>query len=293
MLYLSPAVTAYLLFVCALLGLILGSFCNAWAWRLCHGESIAKGRSHCAVCGHTLAAFDLIPLLSYLLLKGRCRYCGAPISRRYPAVEAVSAVFFVSVLLRWDISWPALRFLALGCLLLTLSLVDWETREIPDGLLIAAALLALLRLPAEGLPGLKSALLGAVAISVPLLLFVLLADRVMGRETMGGGDIKLFAVLGLHLGPGQTLLLLILSCLAGILLGLAGGGGKDPSGPAGPAPLVGEAGTEEKKGSPMRGAGAERLRGQIPFGPAVSLATWPVILFGGAALQWYLSLFAW
>ena len=272
MLYLSPAVTAYLLFVCALLGLVMGSFCNAWAWRLAHGENIAKGRSHCAVCGHTLAAFDLIPLLSYLLLKGRCRYCGAPISRRYPAVEAVSAAFFVSVLLRWDVSWPALRFLALGCLLLTMSLVDWETREIPDGLLAAAALLALLRLPAEGLPGPKSALLG----------FVLLADRVMGRETMGGGDIKLFAVLGLHLGPGQTLLLLILSCLAGLLLALPGG----KSGPAGE--------TEETERPPYEG-GCPRsgLGGQIPFGPAVSLAAWPVVLFGAQALRWYMGLFAW
>ena len=284
MLYLSPAVTAYLLFVCALLGLVMGSFCNAWAWRLAHGEHIAKGRSHCAVCGHTLAAFDLIPLLSYLLLKGRCRYCGAPISRRYPAVEAVSAAFFVSVLLRWDVSWPALRFLALGCLLLTLSLVDWETREIPDGLLAAAALLSLLRLPAEGLPGLKSALLGAVAISVPLLLFVLLADRVMGRETMGGGDIKLFAVLGLHLGPGQTLLLLILSCLAGLLLALLGGR-RNPSPPAE---------TEETERPPCEG-GCPRsgLGGQIPFGPAVSLAAWPVVLFGAQALRWYMGLFAW
>lgn len=257
----SSLSTACLLTLAALLGLGLGSFCNAWAWRLVHGESITRGRSHCVQCGHTLSVQDLAPLASYVCLKGRCRYCGAAIPWRYPAAEAVSALFFVSVFLGYGAGLTAVRLAALGCLLLVLSLVDWEIREIPDGLLLAAALLALLRLPVEGRPGLFSALLGGVAVSVPLLGFVLAADRVMGRETMGGGDLKLFAVLGLHFGPAQTLLLLILSCLLGLLLG---------------------------------GWMRRRNRGeQIPFGPAVSLAGWLVMLFGAQALGWYLSLFSW
>ena len=104
MLHLSPAITAYILVITALLGLVMGSFCNAWAWRLAHGESIARGRSHCAVCGHTLAARDLVPLLSWLTLRGKCRYCGEPISPRYPAVELVSGLHYVSILLRYDVS---------------------------------------------------------------------------------------------------------------------------------------------------------------------------------------------
>lgn len=256
----SPALAAYLLFLAALLGLVMGSFCNAWAWRMVHHESIARGRSHCAHCGHTLSALDLVPLLSWLFLRGRCRYCGAAISRRYPAAEAVSAAFFVSVLLRWGFSWETLRFLALGCLLLVLSLVDLDTRELPDGLQLAAALCALLRFPAEGPLGLWKALQGALAVSVPLLLIVLLADRVMGRETMGGGDIKLFAVLGLHFGPALTLLLLILACFAGLLPALTGRRGKEEP---------------------------------FPFGPSIALAAWMVLLFGEGVLNWYLSLFAW
>lgn len=264
MLLFSPALTAYLLFLAALLGLVFGSFCNAWAWRLAHRESIAKGRSHCALCGHPLSPRDLVPLVSYALLRGRCRYCGGPISRRYPAVEAVSAAFFVSVVLRYDVSLSALRLLGLGCALLALSLVDWDTREIPDRLLALGAAFALLRLPAEGPAGLKSALAGALAVAVPLLIFVLLCDKVTGRETMGGGDIKLVAVLGLHFGPALTLLLLILACLAGLLLALplrrrTADGAADPS--------------------------------AIPFGPALSLAAWAVLLFGGPLLEWYLSLF--
>ena len=254
MLHLSPAITAYILVITALLGLVMGSFCNAWAWRLAHGESIAHGRSHCAVCGHPLAARDLVPLFSWLFLRGRCRYCGAPISPRYPAVELVSALYYVSVVLRFGLTVDALRFLILGSLLLTASLVDLDTMELPDGLLLAAALSALLRLPG----GWKSALLGAVAVSVPLLLLVLLADRLLGRETMGGGDIKLVAVLGLHFGPLQTLFLLILACVLGLALGAA---------------------MKKAKDAPF------------PFGPALSLAGWLTALCGGPAVSWYLSLF--
>lgn len=254
MLHLSPAITAYILVITALLGLVMGSFCNAWAWRLAHGESIARGRSHCAVCGHTLAARDLVPLLSWLTLRGKCRYCGEPISPRYPAVELVSGLYYVSILLRYDVSWDALRFLILGSLLLTASLVDLDTMELPNGLLLAAALLALLRLPG----GWKSALLGAVAISVPLLLLVLLADKLLGRETMGGGDIKLVAVLGLHFGPLQTLFLLILSCVLGLVLGAA---------------------MKKAKDAPF------------PFGPALALAGWLTALCGAPLVSWYLSFF--
>ena len=177
MFYLSPFLTAYLLFVTFLLGLVFGSFCNAWAWRLAHGESIVHGRSHCAVCGHPLAARDLVPLFSWLFLRGRCRYCGAPISKRYPAVELVSALYYVSVVLRFGLTVDALRFLILGSLRLTASLVDLDTMELPNGLLLAAALSALLRLPG----GWKSALLGAVAVSVPLLLLVLLINFASSR----------------------------------------------------------------------------------------------------------------
>lgn len=257
--YFTPALTTYLLFLSALLGLIMGSFCNAWAWRLVHGESIVRGRSHCARCGHTLAPRDLIPLASFLLLRGRCRYCGEPISSRYPAAEALCAVFFLSVVWRYGFSWGTLRLLLLGCALLVLSLADWESFELPTPPLVLASLAAVLRLPAEGLSGGADALLGAAAVSLPLLLFVLLADRVAGRETMGGGDIKLFAALGLHLGPALTLMALILSCFAGLLLGLLSGRGG--------------------KGRPF------------PFGPAIALASWPVLLFGPALLTWYLSLF--
>ena len=93
----NPLFQIYIGFVFFLFGLVFGSFCNAWAWRIAHDESIAKGRSHCPECGHTLAAKDLVPLFSWIALKGKCRYCGKPISRRYPLVEAILGVYFLSV----------------------------------------------------------------------------------------------------------------------------------------------------------------------------------------------------
>lgn len=132
MLYLSPPLTVCLLFFALTLGAVMGSFLNCAAWRLVHKESLIRGRSHCALCGHTLGAADLIPVFSFLALKGRCRYCGKPISWRYPAVEAVCALTYCTLLLRFDVSLPCLRFLILLSLLLFGALVDYEDGWIPD-----------------------------------------------------------------------------------------------------------------------------------------------------------------
>ena len=261
MLTLSSALAAYFLFVAGLLGLVLGSFCNAWAWRLCHGQSIAKGRSHCPHCGHTLGGGDLIPLVSYLCLRGRCRYCKAPISPRYPLAEALCAAYFITVLWRLDVSLPLLRLLPLGCLLLVAGLTDWETCEIPNRITAAGALLFVLRYWEQGWAGIANGLWGGLLLGLPLLLFVLAADKLVGRETMGGGDIKLFAMLGLHFGPALGLLLLIGACVFGLLLALV-------------AKRIGKS-----------------QGGAIPLGPAIGLSTWFVVIWGPAFVAWYLSLF--
>lgn len=262
---LSPALAVYLLFVAFITGLVFGSFCNAWAWRLAHGERITKGRSHCPKCNHVLQAIDLVPLFSFLVLRGRCRYCGARISWRYPAAELASALLFVSVALRFPVTEPLtiLRWLIVGCLLLTLSLVDLETFEIPDRLLVGIVLAFVICTPiTSGLDGVKSGIIGALAVSVPLLVFVLLADKVMGRETMGGGDIKLLAALGLHFGAANMLLLLIVACILGVLIAYFTKNGEEST-----------------------------LYKPIPFGPAIAGAAWVVMLFGSKFLAWYLQLF--
>jgi len=257
MLYLTPFITAYCVFLALVLGLCIGSFCNAWAWRLTHGEKISKGRSHCAVCGHTLSVPDLIPVLSYIFLRGKCRYCGERISPRYLISECVLGLYFVSVLLVNDISLITLRYWGLGTFVFIAALTDLETQEVPDRLHVFAALFVLLRIAEEGWNGALSALIGAIAVAVPLLVIVLIADKVMGRETMGGADIKLIAVLGLHFGWAVALLLLILSCIFGIVFAFA----------------------------------AKRKGKEFPFVPALGLAAWVCALAGNEIVSAYLSLF--
>lgn len=265
-----PALAAYLLTLAALLGLVLGSFCNNWACRLCRGESVSRGRSRCPACGHTLAARDLVPLLSWLSLGGRCRYCKAPISGRYPAAELISALAWALLLFRFDLftQWAELlRWAVLLPLLFTLALQDWESWELSDGLMLAGALWFCLLLPVSGgARGLWIGLLGGLSVAGPLLLLSLAADKLLGVETMGGGDIKLFAVLGLHLGPGRTLLTLILACVLGILLALP----------------------------PRRGSAVPAETGRfhaVPFGPAICLAAYLAGLWGGDLIAWYTGLF--
>lgn len=262
MLYLTPALTVYCYCLTALLGLVMGSFLNCLAWRLANGESVSRGRSHCARCGHPLAPRDLVPLVSWLSLRGRCRYCGEPISPRYPAVELTAALVYVSLLARYGLSWTALGYGALASVLLALSLVDLDTQLLPDSLVLAAGLCSLLLLPDAAGPwylALARSVGSALAVSLPLLALVLAADKLLGRETMGGGDLKLLFAIGLSFPWQQNLLLLILACLLGLVLGFV---------------LV-----RARPGVPF------------PFAPALAGAAWLTMLFGRPVLAWYLSLF--
>lgn len=262
MLTLSTGLTVYILTVTAALGLVMGSFLNCYAWRLANGESILRGRSHCTACGKALGPADLVPVFSYLFLRGRCRHCGAKISPRYPATELLCAVVFVSVVLRYDVTPRALTLLLLCAILLTASLVDLESGIIPDRLILAGIGVFLIFSFFEDGPVLETlgrGLFGALAVTLPLLLLVLLADKVLKRDTMGGGDIKLIFMIGLFFDWQQNLLLLIAACILGLLLAL----------------ILGKA----------------RPNTQFPFGPALAGAAWLVMLFGRPVLDWYLSLF--
>lgn len=266
MLHLTPFITAYILVFTALFGLITGSFLNCMAWRIAHGESVMKGRSHCASCGHTLGAFDLVPVLSYIMLKGRCRYCREKVSPRYIAAEIISMLMFLGIVLRYDVTLESLKYIIFSSLLFAVALVDIEIKEIPDRFLIAAIVLFLVTLPfspAGAIDALINGLKGGFLIALPLLGFVLLADKVTRKETMGGGDIKLFFTVGLFLGLPLNLMNLILSCFLGVIFG-----------------ILGHVGNKNKNDSP-----------EIPFGPAIAVSTWLIIIFGAPLLSWYLSKF--
>lgn len=260
MLYSSPVITAYAIILTSLAGLAAGSFINCAALRKVRGESAAKGRSHCPACRHTLGVWDLVPLFSWLFLKGKCRYCGAKISARYPLTELLGAAVFVSALLRWDITLTALEMALLGALLLWISLVDFEAQIIPDRLIIAGiALRAVFILISGEIPqqALQSAI-GGASVALPVLLIALLLEKLLKKEAVGGGDIKLLFMTGLFFNWKLNVLSLLLACFAGIAFALI---------------------SRVKSGKPF------------PFGPAISCGTWLSMLFGQAVISAYLGLF--
>lgn len=247
----------YLTVLTAVIGLVMGSFLNAWSWRVVHGERISRGRSHCTACGHVLSAFDLVPVFSWLCLKGKCRYCGEKIPGRYPLSELICMVLYLSIVCRYGFSADTIRFLILGSLLFAASLTDMEIMELPDSMTALMAAASLLRLT-KGLSELKPMLIGFIAVAGPLLIIVLIMELILKRTAMGGGDIKLIAVLGLHFGALQTLFLLITACFVGLL---------------------------------SLGITKKRARKEFPFGPSIALAAWVTMMTGERAVSAYLSLF--
>lgn len=248
----------YFTILALIIGAVAGSFLNCAAWRIAHHESFLKGRSHCPSCGHVLRAADLVPVFSWLLLKGKCRYCKTKVPARYEIAELVMAAAAVAVLYRFDLSWRCLQMFLLTCILFLLSLVDLEIYEIPDGCHIAGILNWLIFLPLIHKEAIGSAflggLLGGLAIGGGILFISLLMDKLLGKESLGGGDVKLLFVLGLYLGVVPGLFTLILACVLGLFTVVL------------------------KKES------------RIPFGPSIAVAAWCMLLFGQGFVSWYLAL---
>lgn len=183
-----------------LLGAAFGSFANVVIYRLPAGISIVRPGSSCPHCGRAITWYDNLPILSYLVLRGRCRHCRARISPRYLVVEVAAAVLWTGVTLRFGLSWVLPAFFAFVTALLILSAIDLAHRRIPNRVLAPATILAVILLTlaalGEGEPRrLVSAALGALAYGLPMLLLALAVPAGMGM-----GDVKLAGYLGLHLG---------------------------------------------------------------------------------------------
>lgn len=184
----------------ALLGLVVGSFLNVVVWRLPRGESVVRPGSHCPACDATLRARDNVPVLSWLALRGRCRHCRAPISRRYPAVELLTAAVFAGLAARLGLDFALPAFLYLGGVGVALALIDLDVRRLPNALTlpsyaIGGVLLATAAV-AQGSAGpLLRGLLGMAALFC--LYFALAFAYPAG---MGLGDVKLAGLIGLYLG---------------------------------------------------------------------------------------------
>lgn len=251
------AVVAY----CVLLGLAVGSFLNVVIWRVPRKESVVRPASRCPGCQTAIAPRDNIPVVSWLLLRGRCRTCAIAIGARYPLVEAACAVLFGVIAARFGWSWELPAFLVLAAALLAITVIDLEHYLIPNRIVVpvTAASVLLLGTAAvgDGDPGafVRTLLCGAVAF-IGMLTIALISPKGMGM-----GDVKLSFVLGLYLGWlgwGELAVGLFLSFLLGAVIGVT---------------LI-----------------ATKIRSRkdaVPFGPFLAAGTLVTVLAGEPILRWY------
>jgi leader peptidase (prepilin peptidase) / N-methyltransferase len=240
-------------------GLILGSFVTVVAHRIPRGESVVAGRSRCPGCGATIAAYDNVPVLSWLALRGRCRHCGLRIPARYPLTELTMAVLFAATVLILgtdDVGELALG-LSLCALLVAVTLTDLERRVIPNAVLAVGAVIGF-AIAAAADPGSLPERAVAAAGAGGFLLVVALAYP----RGMGMGDVKLAAVMGLYLGQAVVPAMLI-GFGTGALVGLA---------------MIAR-----------RGAAARKQA--IPFGPFLALGGIAGLWFGEPIVDWYVGTF--
>jgi leader peptidase (prepilin peptidase)/N-methyltransferase len=247
--------------IVAFLGLAIGSFLNVVIHRLPRRESLVSPGSRCPACGYSLRAVDNIPVVSYLLLLGRCRQCRAPISARYPLVELATGVLFV--LHYFVFGWTLLLAVRLlfAAAMIALFFIDLEHRLLPDRITlpgIATGLLASLFLP----PGIRDALIGMIAGGGVLWAIGEAYYRYAGHEGMGGGDVKMLAMIGAFLGWQLVIVTLVFSSIAGAVIGLV-----------------------------VIAARRGDMKYALPYGTFLGIAAVVSSLYGDRIVRWYAGLY--
>lgn len=243
-------------------GLIWGSFLNVCIYRLPLKKSIIFPASSCPNCGNKIYFYDNIPVFSYIFLKGKCRFCKKPISFRYPLVEILTAVVLVISYLKFGWGWDfAAKFLLFSGLIV-LSFIDWEHKILPDVLTLPLLGLGIIFSFFTSQISILQSLLGVLAGGLTLFLTAWLGEKIFKKEALGGGDIKLAAMLGAFLGWQNVLLLFILAALLGSLYGIS---------------------------FKLFFANKSKESSVIPFGPFLSLAAVLVSFFGPEMIEFYIQ----
>jgi leader peptidase (prepilin peptidase) / N-methyltransferase len=247
-----------LLALSVVVGAIIGSFLNVVIVRLPQGESVIAPRSRCRSCGSELHWFDNIPILSFVMLRRRCRTCGTAISWRYPIVEAVTAVAFVLAALRSRSLADLLIAWVLLALLIAVTGIDLERQIIPDRITVPGIVMGFLTTFLGTRVSWLESLLG-ITVGGGILFAVI----ILSGGGMGGGDMKLGAMIGAFIGYKLALLTLFLAVIVGGVVALG-----------------------------LLGTGVRKRKDPIPFGPFLAAAAAVAMLWGEAVLRWYLDAFA-
>lgn len=258
-----PAFALFILFGSFLLGAVVGSFLNVCIYRIPAGRSIVSPGSSCPGCGTPIRWYQNLPVLSFLLLRGRCAACGVKISWRYPAIEALTGLLFVLVVYRFGLQPFVPVLWAFVAVLVVITFIDLDHRIIPNSISLPGIPLCFLGSFLLPWVSWSDALIGILAGGGSLFLVAFLYEKLTGVEGMGMGDVKLLAMIGALLGWRSVILVIFFGSVLGTLVGV-------------PLMLL------------------KRADGKlaIPFGPFLALGTLVELFWGPLILHWYLGLFA-
>ena len=247
-----------------IIGITFGSFFNVCIFRIPNNQSISNPPSHCYNCNTRLKSLDLVPILSWTFLKGKCRHCGQNISIRYPLIELLTGILFVLIYNVYGLDIITINYLVLTSLLIIITFIDIDHYIIPNGIIIFGSIFALLfNLTGQGI-GLKDSILGAVICGGVMLILIHLIELIVKKEVMGGGDIKLFAMIGLFLGLQGGLLTIMISIYVGAIYGII---------------IIVVSKIRKKEYNSM-----------IPYGPFIAVGALITTLYGNDIINWYINM---
>ncbi len=249
-------ITAVIFYIVIFLfGIVIGSFLNVCIYRIPKHEDIVKTRSHCMSCNYQLKWYDMVPVFSYLFLRGKCRKCGAKLSVQYPLVEALNGFVYVLVVFVKGVNVESLLYCLLFSALLALSVIDFRTYEIPLGFNIFILVLGLARV-ASDIGNWPLYLIGFLAVSIVLAILY----YATGGRAIGGGDVKLMAVCGLLLGWKLIIFAFLTGCILGAVIHVIR----------------------------MKVSGENHV---LAMGPYLSMGVFLAAMWGDQMIQWYFDRF--
>ena len=244
-----------------IIGSALGSFLNVVIYRVPRGKSIVLPASHCPSCQRPIKAYENIPIISYLFLRGKCAGCGARISLQYPLVEAAMGLLAVLLLAYYGWTWELLLYGSMTAIVLALSVVDIRTYRLPNNIVLTGEVIAVVLTLLFFRDRWLNMVLGGLTGLGLLIIMGLIGNLLFRKDTLGMGDVKLAGMLGLYLGPSHTAGMFILGVFIGALAGAV-----------------------------MIAVGGKRWGQRIPFGPYLALGGFVSLLWGDVIWRWYLML---